>query len=123
MTSKIESALRTAAGRLPDAGAPEAVAQRAAAEGLLDVAYATVDSPLGPLVLHDSRARGPGRVVVRPEQVVLVGSDTEAAIGELLARIRRMSERQLREQVYARRLHVLCARCQTLWLADPFGLG
>jgi len=39
-----------------------------------------VDSPLGPLVLHDSRARGAGRVVVRPEQVVLVGSDAEAAI-------------------------------------------
>jgi methylated-DNA-[protein]-cysteine S-methyltransferase len=55
MTSKIESALRTAAGRLPDAGAPDAVAQRAAAEGLLDVAYATVDSPLGPLMVAGTR--------------------------------------------------------------------
>jgi methylated-DNA-[protein]-cysteine S-methyltransferase len=51
MTSKIESALRDAAGRLPAAGAPDAVAERAAAEGLLDVAYATVDSPLGPLMV------------------------------------------------------------------------
>jgi methylated-DNA-[protein]-cysteine S-methyltransferase len=52
MTSKIESALRTAGGRLPDGGgAPSAVAERAAADGLLDVAYATVDSPLGPLMV------------------------------------------------------------------------
>jgi methylated-DNA-[protein]-cysteine S-methyltransferase len=55
MTSKIESALREAADRLPDppdpAGAASALAERASAEGLLDVAYATVDSPLGPLMV------------------------------------------------------------------------
>jgi methylated-DNA-[protein]-cysteine S-methyltransferase len=55
MTSKIESALREAADRLPDppdpAGAVSALAERASAEGLLDVAYATVDSPLGPLMV------------------------------------------------------------------------
>jgi methylated-DNA-[protein]-cysteine S-methyltransferase len=55
MTSKIESALREAADRLPDppdpAGAVGALAERASAEGLLDVAYATVDSPLGPLMV------------------------------------------------------------------------
>jgi len=50
MTSKIESALRKAAGNLADNTAPGAVAERAAAEGLLDVAYSTVDSPLGPLM-------------------------------------------------------------------------
>jgi methylated-DNA-[protein]-cysteine S-methyltransferase len=50
MTSKIESALRKAAGNLADTTAPGAVAERAAAEGLLDVAYSTVDSPLGPLM-------------------------------------------------------------------------
>jgi methylated-DNA-[protein]-cysteine S-methyltransferase len=49
-----ESALRRAADRLP--GEPPAAAavkltDRAAADGLLDVAYATVDSPLGPLVV------------------------------------------------------------------------
>jgi methylated-DNA-[protein]-cysteine S-methyltransferase len=55
MTSKIESALREAADRLPDppdpVGAVGALAERASAEGLLDVAYATVDSPLGPLMV------------------------------------------------------------------------
>jgi methylated-DNA-[protein]-cysteine S-methyltransferase len=48
--SNIESALRRAASRVPDARAP-ALAERAAAEGLLDVAYSTVDSPLGPLMV------------------------------------------------------------------------
>jgi methylated-DNA-[protein]-cysteine S-methyltransferase len=73
MTSKIESALRDAAGRLPAAGAPDAVAERAAAEGLLDVAYATVDSPLGPLMVA-STPRGVVRVSFsqfRDDEVVL----------------------------------------------------
>jgi methylated-DNA-[protein]-cysteine S-methyltransferase len=48
--TNIESALRRAASRVPDAGAPP-LAERAAAEGLLDVAYSTVDSPLGPLMV------------------------------------------------------------------------
>ena len=51
MTSKTESALREAAGRLPGPRAPGALAVRAAEEGLLDVAYSTVDSPLGPLIV------------------------------------------------------------------------
>jgi methylated-DNA-[protein]-cysteine S-methyltransferase len=49
-----ESALRQAAGSLPaepPASAGARLADRAAADGLLDVAYATVDSPLGPLVV------------------------------------------------------------------------
>jgi methylated-DNA-[protein]-cysteine S-methyltransferase len=45
----IESQLRDAAGELP-ADAPDLTA-RAHAEGLLDVAYSSVDSPLGPLVV------------------------------------------------------------------------
>ena len=45
----IEQQLRDAALDLP-ADAPP-VAERAAEEGLLDVAYASVDSPLGPLVV------------------------------------------------------------------------
>ena len=45
----IEEQLREAALDLPGEGPP--VAQRAAEEGLLDVAYASVDSPLGPLVV------------------------------------------------------------------------
>jgi methylated-DNA-[protein]-cysteine S-methyltransferase len=48
--TNIESALRRAASRVPDPRAP-ALAERADAEGLLDVAYSTVDSPLGPLTI------------------------------------------------------------------------
>jgi methylated-DNA-[protein]-cysteine S-methyltransferase len=50
----LEAALRSSAGALPDAASPELdrlLAERAAAEELLDVAYATADSPLGPLVV------------------------------------------------------------------------
>jgi iron(III) transport system ATP-binding protein len=39
-----------------------------------------VDSPLGRLPLHDPAARGPGRVVVRPEQVVLEGLDADDTV-------------------------------------------
>jgi methylated-DNA-[protein]-cysteine S-methyltransferase len=45
----IEQQLREAALDLPSD--PPAVADRAAEEGLLDVAYTSVDSPLGPLVV------------------------------------------------------------------------
>ena len=45
------------------------------------VATATgADSPLGPLRLNDAAARGPGRVVVRPEQVILGGAGAEGAV-------------------------------------------
>jgi methylated-DNA-[protein]-cysteine S-methyltransferase len=50
----LEAALRSSAAALPDAAPPDLdrqLAERAAAEELLDVAYATVDSPLGPLVV------------------------------------------------------------------------
>jgi methylated-DNA-[protein]-cysteine S-methyltransferase len=50
----IEKTLRAAAAGLPAAGptnTDSALAERAAAEGLLDVAYAAVDSPLGPLTV------------------------------------------------------------------------
>jgi methylated-DNA-[protein]-cysteine S-methyltransferase len=53
-TAALEAALRSSAGTLPEAPGPELdrrLAERAADEGLLDVAYATVDSPLGPLVV------------------------------------------------------------------------
>ena len=49
MTTDIEQELKEAALDLPDE-APEITA-RADEEGLLDVAYASVDSPLGPLVV------------------------------------------------------------------------
>jgi methylated-DNA-[protein]-cysteine S-methyltransferase len=50
---ELETALLAAAGRL-DGGDPPAtgaLAERALADGLVDVAYATTDSPLGPLLL------------------------------------------------------------------------
>jgi methylated-DNA-[protein]-cysteine S-methyltransferase len=49
MNEDIETALRQAAATLPSAATLDL--QRVAGEGLLDVAYATVDSPLGPLVV------------------------------------------------------------------------
>jgi methylated-DNA-[protein]-cysteine S-methyltransferase len=49
MNEDIETALREAAATLPTAATLDL--QRVAGEGLLDVAYATVDSPLGPLVV------------------------------------------------------------------------
>ena len=57
--SEIETMLRRAAGELPSA-APE-LRGRAEAEGLVDVAYTSVDSPLGPLVLA-ATSRGLVRV-------------------------------------------------------------
>jgi methylated-DNA-[protein]-cysteine S-methyltransferase len=50
MTTAIEIALRDAATGLPSAPTVD-LTERAAAEGLLDVAYATVDSPLGQLLV------------------------------------------------------------------------
>ena len=49
-----ERALQVAVGSLPaqpPAASGRELAERAAADGLLDVAYASVDSPLGPLVV------------------------------------------------------------------------
>jgi methylated-DNA-[protein]-cysteine S-methyltransferase len=77
----LEAALRSSAAALPDAASPEldrVLAERAAAEDLLDVAYATVDSPLGPLVVA-ATSRGLVRVAYTDPQ-------TGAAVLEELAR-------------------------------------
>jgi hypothetical protein len=47
--------------------------------------------------------------------------DTEAAIGELLRRLYKMTETQLVDQVYRRRLFCLCSECYGRWMSDPFG--
>jgi methylated-DNA-[protein]-cysteine S-methyltransferase len=50
----LEAALRSSAAALPDNASSELdrlLVERAAAEQLLDVAYATIDSPLGPLTV------------------------------------------------------------------------
>jgi methylated-DNA-[protein]-cysteine S-methyltransferase len=77
--TNIESALRRAASRVPDAGAP-ALAERAAAEGLLDVAYTTVDSPLGPLMIA---ATPRGLVRVSYSQF----RDDDAVLADLASRV------------------------------------
>ena len=56
-----------------------ALRERAAAEGLLDVAYATADSPFGTLLL----ARTPRGLV----RLGLPGEDTEALLADLAGRI------------------------------------
>jgi methylated-DNA-[protein]-cysteine S-methyltransferase len=64
MTTKLETILRRSAGRdarADAAAAAEATALRAAAEGVADLVYATIDSPLGPLFIASS-ARGLIRV-------------------------------------------------------------
>jgi hypothetical protein len=60
----------------------------------------------------------PSSPVFSPEDLE---RDTERAIGELLARLRAMTERQLLDQVYSRRLFCLCAPCHARWVNDPFG--
>ena len=66
----IEATLRKTAARLGGPVPAPALAERAAAEGLLDVAYATVDSPLGPLVIA-STPRGLVRVAYSEHEQVL----------------------------------------------------
>ena len=58
MTSKIESAMRAAARGLggPSTELEGGLLERAQSEGLLDVAYATLDSPLGPLIVASTPA-------------------------------------------------------------------
>jgi methylated-DNA-[protein]-cysteine S-methyltransferase len=77
----LEAALRSSAAALPGAASPELdrlVAERAAAENLLDVAYTHVESPLGPLVV----AATPRGLV----RVAYTDSRADAAVLEELAR-------------------------------------
>jgi methylated-DNA-[protein]-cysteine S-methyltransferase len=77
----LEAALRSSAAALPEAPWPELdrrIAERAADEDLLDVAYATMDSPLGPLVV----AATPRGLV----RVAYAESETDAGVLEELAR-------------------------------------
>jgi methylated-DNA-[protein]-cysteine S-methyltransferase len=77
MIKDIETALRDSAATLTEAPPTELLAERAAAEGLLDVAYAIVDSPLGPLV-----AATTPRGLVR---LAYTGSRSESEVLEDLA--------------------------------------
>jgi methylated-DNA-[protein]-cysteine S-methyltransferase len=69
MTKDIDIALRDSLPAVPT-GLDAALAERAAAEGLLDVAYASVDSPLGPLLVA-ATPRGLVRLAYTPGDEVL----------------------------------------------------
>jgi methylated-DNA-[protein]-cysteine S-methyltransferase len=74
----LEASLRSSAGALPDTAPPgldHLLIERAAREELLDVAYATIDSPLGPLV-----------VAATPRGLVRVAYTESPAVLEELAR-------------------------------------
>lgn len=75
----LEQALRRAAQTLPTDPLPQLELQAAAA-GVLDVAYATLDSPVGKLLLAST-----GRGLVRI--AYLDGGDEEAVLAELAARV------------------------------------
>ena len=81
----IETALQEAAARLPDAPPPAGVADRADAQGLFDIAYATADTPLGRLL-----------VAATPRGLVRVSYSESRADDETLADLaRRISPRVL----------------------------
>jgi methylated-DNA-[protein]-cysteine S-methyltransferase len=85
MTNDIETALRDSVAGAPPAGFEASLAERAAAEGLLDVAYATVDSPLGPLLVAST-----------PRGLVRVAYSDYSSADDVLADIaRRLSPRVL----------------------------
>jgi methylated-DNA-[protein]-cysteine S-methyltransferase len=80
---ELETALRAAAGRLPAEAPVPVLADRALRDGLVDVAYATADSPVGPLLL-----------AATPEGIVRVGWQ-ESADSVLIELAERISPRVL----------------------------
>jgi methylated-DNA-[protein]-cysteine S-methyltransferase len=79
----LEASLRSSGSALPDTASPDLdrrLAERAAAEELLDVAYATVDSPLGPLVVATT-PRGLVRVAYSESRA------DDAVVGELARKL------------------------------------
>jgi hypothetical protein len=49
--------------------------------------------------------------------------DAERAIAELLLRLHALTERQLLDEVYRRKLFCLCNACYVRWIEDPVGAG
>jgi methylated-DNA-[protein]-cysteine S-methyltransferase len=85
MTDDLERRLRgAAASELDLAALHEALARRAAGEGLLDVAYGTYDSPLGPLT-----------VIVTPRGLVRLSYPDERIDAQLAEIAQRISPRIL----------------------------
>ncbi|MGH2856100.1 MAG: methylated-DNA--[protein]-cysteine S-methyltransferase [Solirubrobacteraceae bacterium] len=81
--TEIEEQLRGAVKRLRlrEAGAPPGIAEAAAAAGLLDIAYATHDSPVGRLVLAATPA-GLARIAYVDD-----GAGEEQVLAQLAARV------------------------------------
>jgi hypothetical protein len=52
-----------------------------------------------------------------------LSQDAERAIAELLSRIRALTERQLLDEIYRRKLFCLCNACYASWIEDPVGAG
>ena len=67
----IRAGARAGAAGDPSAGPARRLAERAAAEGLADVAYASVDSPLGPLLVAATR-RGLVRISYQHERAEVI---------------------------------------------------
>jgi hypothetical protein len=65
--------------------------------------------------------------VADPTPPVFTGDDlsrdTTREIDRLLKRLRKLSEQQLVNQVYRRKLFCLCSACYGRWIDDPFGTG
>jgi methylated-DNA-[protein]-cysteine S-methyltransferase len=80
MTDALERALKRSAHQLGDQPPPPRLDQLAADAGVLDVAYATLDSPVGTLLLAATR-RGLIRVAYVDEQV------GEEVLADLAARV------------------------------------
>ena len=92
MTHELDRDLVEAAGRLPTGPSPDALrrlAERANKEGVLDVAYAQVDSPLGPLTVA-ATDRGLVRVAY-PDRTL--DSVLEVLSREILPRVLEAPER------------------------------
>jgi hypothetical protein len=65
------------------------------------------------------------RAVADPSPPIFTGDDlsqdAEIEITRLLTRIRALSERQLLNEVYRRKLFCLCNACYARWVEDPAG--
>src|SRR4051794_20180218 len=131
---ELETALRAAAGRLPGEAAGAALTDRALRDGLVDVAYARTDSPVGPLLLAATPA-GIVRGTSASESPAAVLSELSARIPpRVLEAPARLDDarRQLDEYFAGRRTtfelpldHQLSrgfrARAQAAIAAIPFG--
>ena len=97
--NKIENALRNDAARLPGeipADLERSLTERAAREGLLDVSYAEVDSPIGPLAVA-STPRGLVRIAFDNQSVDSFAEELAAKLSPRVMRAPRRLDEVRRE--------------------------